>query len=167
MEIVNYNLLKEVNTSLVESEAKIEILTDRLEDLARNENLKYLNFKVIGIAVAVGLIVGFTTGGLVFKNNSSNNNILANSTISLKNKKINSLNNENDNLKKKINSLNNEINFKIDLIKKLRSKILPEKYYGFTTDNGKNRFIGIRNDDARFSYDDLEDGSTRYYIELK
>ena len=68
----------EVHKSIVSDNIEItnkqDEITNRLEDLSKNENLKYLNFKVIGIAVAVGLIVGFSSGGLVFSNFSKSHN---------------------------------------------------------------------------------------------
>ena len=68
----------EVHKSIVSDNIEItnkqDEITNRLEDLSKNENLKYLNFKVIGIAVAVGLLLGFTSGGLVFSNFSKSHN---------------------------------------------------------------------------------------------
>ena len=85
MDTVNYEMIKQINRDVIKTQESIsrenekiydqnEQLIDRLEDLSKNENLKYLNFKVIGIAVAVGLLLGFTSGGLVFSNFSKSHN---------------------------------------------------------------------------------------------
>ena len=61
----------EVHKSIVSDNIEItnkqDEITNRLEDLSKNENLKYLNFKVIGIAVAIGLIIGLLSGVLLAK----------------------------------------------------------------------------------------------------
>ena len=60
-------IFKSIYTDNQQIHAANEQIVDRLEDLARNENLKYLNFKVIGIAVAVGLVIGLLSGVLIAK----------------------------------------------------------------------------------------------------
>ena len=85
MDTINYEMIKQINRDVIKTQESIsrenekiydqnEQLIDRIEDLSKNENLKYLNFKVIGIAVAVGLLLGFTSGGLVFSNFSKSHN---------------------------------------------------------------------------------------------
>ncbi len=63
METVNYKLIHSVNREIIEAQAKSEKLVDRLEKLSTNSNLKYLNFKVIGGALGIGLLLGAVAVG--------------------------------------------------------------------------------------------------------
>jgi len=85
MDTVNYEMIKQINRDMISNQTRLQdenkkmhdrnkSLIEKIEKLSKNENLKYLNFKVIGIAVAVGLIVGFSSGGLVFSNFSKSHN---------------------------------------------------------------------------------------------
>ena len=87
MDTVNYEMIKQINRDMISNQTRLQdenkkmhdrnkSLIEKIEKLSKNENLKYLNFKVIGIAVAVGLLLGFTSGGLVFSNFSKSHNTI-------------------------------------------------------------------------------------------
>ncbi len=74
MDTVNYEMVKQVNKELLSTQEQInrenshiykrnKEIVDRLEDLSNNANIKYLNFKVIGGALSIGLLLGMLSIG--------------------------------------------------------------------------------------------------------
>lgn len=66
MDSVNYEIIKQVNRDIIKAQNKEELLLDRLEKLSNSAKIKYLNFKVIGIAsllfFLIGGIIGYSLG---------------------------------------------------------------------------------------------------------
>ena len=78
MDTINYEMIKQINRDMISNQTRLQdenlkihnrnkSLIEKIEKLSKNENLKYLNFKVIAIAVAIGLIIGLLSGVLIAK----------------------------------------------------------------------------------------------------
>ena len=69
MDTVNYEMVKQINKELIATQEQTNSenaniynrnkkLIKRLEELSNNANIKYLNFKMIGGSLAIGLLLG-------------------------------------------------------------------------------------------------------------
>ena len=167
METVNYKLLSDINKEILEAQANQEKITYDLKKISNNSNLKYLNFKVIGISALIGLVVGASAvSGYAYYKIKTHNVATVMSPITAVNPLNKGLTDENEDLKKQINGLKN-LNKKLakkigkneKIIKKMKAKILPSEYY---CNSDKKFGLCVSRNDYRYSeiinFDDNADG---------
>lgn len=176
MDTVNYEMVKQVNKELLSTQEQInrenshiykrnKEIVDRLEDLSNNANIKYLNFKVIGGALGIGLLLGaLSMGGYTYyalKNNVKIKTVEVPIKTEVQipvEKKVYVENPVNEDLQEQVEKLQSKV-------EKLKSKVLPSSYY--FSDDGGTQYIGITSDDDRFSKSLDDEGKETYFIELK
>ena len=160
---------KSIINDNIEITNNLDEITKRLEKL----DLKYINFKVIGISGLVGLLLGssIATAILLMNNTTTDNNIpiplttIENPINEDYKQELDYANNLIVKLKKIIKqNIQTEKNNK-KIIKKLRSKILPSEYY-CTLENGKRGICGYF-EDENGRYITLIDNDEGCFIELK
>lgn len=169
METVNYKLISSVNREILEAQAKNEELINKFEKLSINKTLKYINFKVVGGAFALGIlfcavpmsvyihslkdVVKIKTVEIPIKTEVQIP-VEKKVYVKVKNPVNQELQEENKYLNEQIEELNADI-------KNLKTKVLPSKYYCSLT-SGKNG-ICVAKSDSRF-IDNVDDG---IFVELK
>lgn len=165
METVNYKLISSVNREILEAQATSEKLVGRLEKLSTNSNIKYLNFKVIGGALGIGLLLGaLSVAGYSYYQIKNNIKIKKVPIIKTEQIKVKVKNPINKNLKAKVEDLKTQIEDLKSRVEDLKSRVLPFSYY--YSDNDGSQYIGIKTTDPRFSKDDSNKSYTTYYIRL-
>ena len=176
MDTVNYEMVKQVNKELLSTQEQInrenshiykrnKEIVDRLEDLSNNANIKYLNFKVIGGALGIGLLLGvLSMSGYTYyalKNNIKIKTVEVPVKTKIQipvEKKVYVENPINENLQEQVEKLQARV-------EELKTKVLPSNYY--FSDDGGTQYIGITSDDNRFSKEIENNGKATYFIELK
>ena len=173
MDTVNYEMVKQVNKELLSTQEQInrenshiykrnKEIVDRLEDLSNNANIKYLNFKVIGGALGIGLLLGaLAMGGYTYyalKNNVKIKTVEVPVKTEVQipvEKKVYVENPVNEDLQEQVEKLQSRV-------EELKSKVLPANYYCSLTSGKKG--LCINRDDDRYIAD-VGDGD--FFIELK